>query len=109
MSESVYIDKLVDIVNECSNTYHSKIKMKPIDVNSNTYINSNKEIDEKYPKFKIGKTVTISKYKNVFAKGDSKLVWRSFGDKKKVENTELWIYFVNDLNGEEIARTFYKK
>ena len=29
--------------------------------------------------------------------------------KKKVENTEPWIYFVNDLNGEEIARTFYKK
>ena len=45
MSESVYIDKLVDIVNEYSNTYHSKIRMKPIDVNSNTYIDSNKEID----------------------------------------------------------------
>ena len=74
MSESVYIDKLVDIVNEYSNTYHSKIRMKPLDVNSNTYIDSNKEIDEKYPKFKIGDTVRISKYKNVFAKGDSKLV-----------------------------------
>ena len=79
MSESVYIDKLVDIVNEYSNTYHSKIRMKPLDVNSNTYIDSNKEIDEKYPKFKIGDTVRISKYKNFVAKGDSKLVWRSFG------------------------------
>ena len=47
MSESVYIDKLVDIVNEYSNTYHSKIRMKPIDVNSDTYIDFNKEIDEK--------------------------------------------------------------
>ena len=28
---------------------------------------------------------------------------------KKVENTEPWIYFVNDLNDEEIVRTFYKK
>ena len=74
MSESVYIDKLVDIVNEYSNTYHSKIKVKPIDVNSNTYIDSNKDTDEKYPKFKIGETVRISKYKNVFAKGDSKLL-----------------------------------
>ena len=74
-----FLENNVDIVNEYSNTYHSKIRMKPIDVNSNTYIDSNKEIDEKYPKFKIGDTVRISKYKNVVAKGDSKLVWRSFG------------------------------
>ena len=73
MSESVYIDKLVDIVNEYSNTYHNKVKVKPIDVNSNTYIDSNKDTDEKYPKFKIGETIRISKYKNLFAKGDSKL------------------------------------
>ena len=69
-----FLENNVDIVNEYSNTYHSKIRMKPIDVNSNTYIDSNKEIDEKYPKFKIGDTVRISKYKNVVAKGDSKLV-----------------------------------
>ena len=74
-----FLENNVDIVNEYSNTYHSKIRMKPIDVNSNTCIDSNKEIDEKYPKFKIGDTVRISKYKNVVAKGDSKLVWRSFG------------------------------
>ena len=73
MSESVYIDKLVDIVNEYSNTYQNKVKVKPIDVNSNTYIDSNKDTDEKYPKFKIGETIRISKYKNLFAKGDSKL------------------------------------
>ena len=69
-----FLENNVDIVNEYSNTYHSKIRMKPIDVNSNTYIDSNKEIDVKYPKFKIGDTVRISKYKNFVAKGDSKLV-----------------------------------
>ena len=30
--KTVYIDKLDDIVNECNNTYHTTIKMKPIDV-----------------------------------------------------------------------------
>ena len=39
ISKNVYIDKLNDIVNEYNNTYHSTIKMKPIDVKYNTYIN----------------------------------------------------------------------
>ena len=38
--KNVYIDKLDDIVNKYNNTYHSTIKMKPVDVKSNTYIDS---------------------------------------------------------------------
>ena len=57
------------IVNKYNKTYHSTIKMKPVDKNSSTYIDSNKEINDVDPKFKIGDIVTISKYKNVFAKG----------------------------------------
>ena len=67
--KNVYIDKLDDIVNKYNNTYHSTIKMKPVDVKSNTYIDSSKEINNKDPKFKIGDIVRISKYKNIFAKG----------------------------------------
>ena len=44
VSKSIYIDKLVDIVNKYNNTYHSTIKMKPIAVNSNTYIDSNNNL-----------------------------------------------------------------
>ena len=39
-SKNVYIDKLNDTVNKYNNTYHSTIKMKSIDVKSNTYIDS---------------------------------------------------------------------
>ena len=42
--------------------------MKPVDVKSNTYIDSSKEINNKDSKFKIGDLVRISKYKNIFAK-----------------------------------------
>ena len=35
--KNVYIDKLDDIVNKYNNTYHSTIKMKPVDVKLNTY------------------------------------------------------------------------
>ena len=69
ISKNVYIDKLDDIVDEYNNTYHTTIKMKPIDVKDNTYINTCKEINNKDPKFKVGDHVRISKYKNIFAKG----------------------------------------
>ena len=69
VSKNVYIDKSDDIVNEYNNTYHRTIKMKPIDVKDNTYINIGKEVNDKNPKFKVGDHVRISKYKNIFAKG----------------------------------------
>ena len=69
VSKNAHIDKLDDIVNIYNNTYHSRIKMKPVDVKSSTYFDSSKEINYKNPKFKIGDIVRISKYKNSFAKG----------------------------------------
>ena len=66
ISKNVYIDKLDDIVNKYNNTYHSTIKMKPLDIKSSTYISN--EISDEDPKFKIVDTVRISTYKNMFAK-----------------------------------------
>ena len=43
--------------------------MKPVDVKTNIYIDSSKNINDKDPKFEIGDIVRISKYKNIFAKG----------------------------------------
>ena len=51
ISTNVYIDRLYGIVNKYNNTFHSKIKMKPVDVKSNTYIDCNKDINDKDPKF----------------------------------------------------------
>ena len=68
ISKNVYIDKLDDIVDEYNNAHHTAIKMKPIDVKDNTYINTDKEINDKSPKFKVGDHVRISNYKNIFAK-----------------------------------------
>ena len=65
----MYIDKLDDIVNKGNNTYHRTIKVKPVDVKDNAYINSSKEVNDKDPKFKVSDHVRISKYKNIFAKG----------------------------------------
>ena len=69
ISKNKYIDKLDDFVNEYNNTYNSTIKMKPVYVKNNTYIDSNKEVNGKDTKFKVGDHVRISKYKIIFAKG----------------------------------------
>ena len=42
ISKNVYIDKLDDVVNEYNDTYHRTIKMKPVDVKDNTYIDFEK-------------------------------------------------------------------
>ena len=59
VSQNVYIDKLDDIVNEYNNAYHRTIKMKSIDVKENTYFNTDKEVNDKGPKFKVGDHVRI--------------------------------------------------
>ena len=68
LSKNVYIDKLDDVVEEYNNNYHTSIKMKPVDVKDNTYIDFKKESNDKNPRFKVGGHVRISKYNNVFAK-----------------------------------------
>ena len=83
--------------------------MKPIDIKDNTYIDSQKEINDKDPKFKIGDHVRISKYKNIFAKGYI-LNWsEEIFIISKIKNTVPWAYVINDLNGEEIIGIFYEK
>ena len=42
ISKNLSIDKLDVIVNEYNNTYHRTIKIKPIDVKDNTYLNIGK-------------------------------------------------------------------
>ena len=109
VSKNVYIDKLDDIVNECNNTYHRAIKIKPVDVKDNTCIDSNKEVNDKDPKFKTGDHVRIFKYKNIFAKGYPQNWSEEAFVFKKVKNTIPWTYVINDLNGDEIIGTFSEK
>ena len=54
-SKDVYIDRLDQIVNKYSNEYHITIKMKPLDVEQNKYIEVDKENNKESPKFKVAK------------------------------------------------------
>ena len=66
ISKNLYFDVLDDIVDEYNNTYHKTIKVKPIDVESDSFAEYNEESNEKDPKFKAGDHVRISKYQNIF-------------------------------------------
>ena len=59
VAKNVYTDKLDDIVNEYNNTYHKTIKMKPVDIKDNTYINFNKKVNYKDSKFNVDDHVRI--------------------------------------------------
>ena len=78
ISKNVYINKLDDIVNEYNNTYHRIIKMKPVNVKDNTYIDFEKEVNNKDPKFKFGDHLRISKFKNIFLKDTNQICLKKF-------------------------------
>ena len=109
LKKKLYIDKLDDIVDEYNNTYPRTIKVKPVDIKDNTYIDFNKEVNDKDPKFKVGDQVRISQYKNIFAKGYTPNWSEEVFVIKEFKNTVPWTYVTSDLNGEEIIGTFYEK
>ena len=109
ISKIVYFDVLDDIVDEFNNTYHRKIKMKLIDVKSDSFAEYNEESNEKDPKFKVGDHVRISKYKNIFSKRYASNWSEEIFIAKKIQNTIPWTYVSSDLNGEEIVGSFYEK
>ena len=62
----MYIDESDDIVNKYNNAYHRTIKMNPVDVKSNTYIDSSKENNIDDTKFEFGDIVRVWTNKNAF-------------------------------------------
>ena len=54
VSKNVYFNVLDDIVNKYNNSLHRTIKMKPIDVTSDSYANYNEDSNVTKPKFMLG-------------------------------------------------------
>ena len=109
ISKNVYFDVLDDIANKYNNTVHRTMKIKPIDVTSDSYAEYNEDSNVNEPKFKVGDHVRISKYKNIFAKGYTPNWSEEVFVINKIKNTVPWTYAISDLNGEEITGSFYEK
>ena len=108
--KNVYYNVLDDVVNKFNNTNtkHSTIKMKPIDVKNNkrVYIDEHYEKDSK---FKVGDRVRRSRYKNIFAKGYAPNWSSEIFIVNKINDTVPYTYNLKDLNDEEIIGSFYDK
>ena len=98
-----------DFVNKYNNTVHRTIKRKPTDVTNYSFVEHNEDSNKRNPKFKVGDYVRISKYKNIFAKGYAPNWSEEVFVINKIKNTVPWTYVINDLNGEQIIRSFYEK
>ena len=89
ISKNVYFHVLDDIVDKYNLTVHGTIKMKPTDDTDDSYAVYNENSNKKYPKFKVGYPVRISKYKNISAKG-----YTQIGQKKYLLLVKLKMQFL---------------
>ena len=87
------------MLNRYNNTYHSAIKMKPVDVNPDMHVEYNKENNKEGSKFKVGDHARISEYKNIFEKDFVPNWSEEIFVIKRVKNTVPWKYAISDLNG----------
>ena len=92
-----------------NNTVHRTIKMKLIEVKDDCYAEYNEIPNKKYPKFKVGDNVRISKYKNIFAKQYTPNWWEEVFVINKIKNTVHWTDTIGKLNGEEVTGSFDQK
>ena len=86
------------LLKKYNNTVHRTIKMKPIDVTSNSYAEYNEDSNETDPKLKIGCCIRILRYENIFTKRYTQNCTVS-----KIKNTVPWTYVISDLNGKPIT------
>ena len=63
ISKTVYIDWLGDIANEYNNACHKTIKMKPVDVKNNTYVDFGEESSNKDSNLKLVFMLELKKTK----------------------------------------------
>jgi len=110
-----YVDDLQDLVFNYNHTYHSVIKMKPVNVGEDNVVkavyNSNSKnflINSSPPKFKVGDHVRINSTRHTFLRHtDDRYTYEIF-KVNKVNITTPYTYYLIDLKGEEITGRFYE-
>ena len=104
LSQNVYFDVLDDIVNKYNNTVHKTIKMKPIDVTSDSYAEYNEDSNEKNCKFKVGDRVRVY-IKKISVKGYTQKWSEEVFLSSTIKNTVPCTYAISEPS----VRSFYEK
>ena len=109
-----WIDMLDELLSQYNNSYHSMIRMRPVDASkkeneSEVWENlfRDEEHAKKSNKFKVGDSVRISRIKGIFEHGFlpnwSKQIYKIH----KINNSIPVTYILKDLQGEIIVGSFY--
>ena len=109
ISKNIYFDALDDIDTKYNKTVHRATKVRPIDVTSDSFAEYNEDSNKINPKFKVGDHVRISKYKIFLLKDMLLISPEEIFIISKIKNAVPWTYVISDLNGKEIAGSFYEK
>lgn len=111
-----WLDILPKIVFDYNNTIHSTTGLKPIDVNRKNekqllknVFKGIKIVDPRTPKFKIGDSVRISKYREFFSKGYTPNYSNEIFTINKVNMTNPTTYILEDEQKNEIQGGFYQE
>lgn len=110
-----WIHMLQKLIDDYNNAKHRTIKMSPNEVNIhneqnllNTVFNQKYHITAKLkPKFKIGDSVRLSKYKHIFEKGYTPNWTTEIFKIKKVQHTHPITYRLIDLDQRDIEGAVY--
>ena len=78
ISKTVYFDVLDDIVNKYNNTVHRTIKIKPIDVTSDSYAEYNEDFNKPSPNLKLVITSEFQNTKTLLLKDALKIGQKKF-------------------------------
>ena len=109
------IDVLYQLVYNYNNTKHSTILMKPKDVNKKnedevwTTLYGHFYAESPLPKYKVGDTDRISKYKSTFTKCYEANFSEELFKVVKVMRGDPNVYEIEDLEGEPIIGKFYEE
>lgn len=110
-----WVDMLSDLVTKYNNTVHSKIKMKPVNVNKSNadylklHVYNNYDVSNAVGKFKLGDKVRVSKSKTIFTKGYLPSWSTELFSIVKVKKTKPVTYELKDFNDHPIQGCFYEE
>jgi hypothetical protein len=112
-----WIDMVHKLVDNYNNTFHSTIKMTPVEASNpensqavwyniyGAYLTSSYGV----PQFKVGETVRISKYKTTFEKGYLPNYTEEFFKIKEIKIGRPTVYKLVDLKDEDLTGIFYEE
>ena len=110
-----WIGVLDELVENYNGTKHGSTLMKPADVNKSNenlvwvtlYGSALGELS--LPKFRVGDTVTVSRYKSIFGKGYDSNFTEEIFKVTRVLRGDLTVYQLEDHEGDPIIGKFYEE